>query len=210
MKLTGTTKWFWIACGYEAALLVLAVALAFVFRLPIAELWTVTGTGYIVGVVAALPLLAAFVVSMRVSVGPLASIRRFLEGFVRPLFGQWTVGQLLLISALAGLGEEFLFRGVIQHGLTTWLGMPWALVTASILFGLCHYISTPYAVAATLVGAYLGIEFVWTGSLFAPALTHALYDLLALLYFLRFTRPHEMQRDSKAEPPRTGWSPADQ
>lgn len=208
MKLTGTTKWFWIACGYEATLLILAMVLGLLFRLPIAELWTVTATACIVGVVAALPLLAAFAVSMRATAGPLASIRRFLEGFVRPLFGQWTVGQLLLISGLAGLGEEFLFRGVIQHGLTAWLGVPAALAIASALFGLCHYISTPYAVAATLVGAYLGIEFVWTGSLLAPTLTHALYDLLALLYFLRYTRPSGTQQNVEAAC--TGDTPAGQ
>ena len=77
--------------------------------------------------------------------------------------GECTVADLALISLLAGLGEELLFRGLIQDGLVGWLG-PWpALVLTSVLFGLMHPITPGYAVLATLAGAYLGWVYLATG-----------------------------------------------
>jgi len=65
--------------------------------------------------------------------------------------------QLLVISALAGIGEEALFRGVVQAAIGQWSGLPWlGLLVASVLFGLAHMITATYAVVAALIGAYLG------------------------------------------------------
>ena len=42
-----------------------------------------------------------------------------------------------------------------------------------------------YALIATLIGAYLGILWIAIGNLLAPIATHAVYDFVALAYFLR-------------------------
>ena len=53
----------------------------------------------------------------------------------------------------AGIGEELLFRGVVQALLERWLG-PWiALGVASILFGLVHALTPTYALLAAFAGA---------------------------------------------------------
>ncbi len=97
-----------------------------------------------------------------------------------------------LIAAAAGLGEELLFRGLLQHGLAGWLAPPWgvwiALLAASLAFGCCHLLSTTYAVLAALIGLYLGLLLMFSGSLLAPALAHGLYDFVALVYLLRDAR----------------------
>ena len=64
-----------------------------------------------------------------------------------------------------------------------------ALVLASVLFGACHFVNWAYAVTATLLGLYLGVLWLFTGNVLAPAVTHAVYDFVAVVYFLRICRP---------------------
>ena len=88
-----------------------------------------------------------------------------------------SVWQLLLLSAAAGLGEELLFRGVIQEEL--------GLGVASVLFGLMHGPTRelwPLAIWAAAMGAVLGVLYQVSGNLFVPSLSHALYDGAALVY----------------------------
>jgi uncharacterized protein len=45
-----------------------------------------------------------------------------------------------------------------------------------------------YAIIAAFIGAYLGLLWIWTGNLLTPMITHAVYNFVALVYFLRFYR----------------------
>lgn len=81
-----------------------------------------------------------------------------------------------------------LFRGFVQGGLTRLLGPVLAVSIASRLFGLVHWVNAAYAVLAGLIGVYLGVEWLLSGNLLAPILTHGIYDFLALLDCLRAHR----------------------
>ena len=94
-----------------------------------------------------------------------------------------------MISLLAGLCEESLFRGVIQAKLAGSVGPMPAIILASLLFGLCHFVNWAYAIVAAAIGFYFGLIWQFTGNLLPPITTHALYDFAALVYFLRFRRP---------------------
>ncbi|MFV8571607.1 CPBP family intramembrane glutamic endopeptidase [Marinobacter sp. SBS5] len=97
---------------------------------------------------------------------------------------RWPV--LLLLSLLAGVGEELLFRGAIQGWLLQHTG-PWtAVIAASLLFGLVHYVSFTYFVMATGLGLVLGTAYQLSGSLTMVMVWHAVYDLLALYFLLNF------------------------
>ena len=96
---------------------------------------------------------------------------------------------MALIALSAGVGEEMLFRGVLQSSLGAWLGIGWGLAVASILFGLLHPISIPYIFVTIAVGFYLGAEFLLTGNLLTVMVTHALYDFILMAYLLRIHRP---------------------
>ena len=63
-----------------------------------------------------------------------------------------------------------------------------ALVMASLLFGAFHLLTWTYAIIAAFIGAYLGLLWIWTGNLLTPMITHAVYDLAALVYFFRVYR----------------------
>jgi membrane protease YdiL (CAAX protease family) len=90
------------------------------------------------------------------------------------------------------LGEELLFRWAIQGGLAAWFDSPsgqvLAVVIAAVLFGLCHFLNLAYAAVTFVIGIYFGGLMSWSGTWLAPALTHAAYDFLALVYLTRWPR----------------------
>jgi membrane protease YdiL (CAAX protease family) len=141
------------------------------------------------GLIATGPLLLALWTIDRVPLAPLRSLRRIAEELLPQMFAGASVLQLAVVSLAAGVGEELLFRGLVQGGLSRLIGDPagpWiALAVASLLFGVCHWLNTTYAVAAALAGLYFGLLFWLTGSLWTPLVAHAAYDFLALLYLVR-------------------------
>ncbi|MXR40006.1 CPBP family intramembrane metalloprotease [Halobaculum sp. WSA2] len=82
------------------------------------------------------------------------------------------------------VGEELLFRGVVQGELRRALGPAGAIAGASLLFGLLHYVAgtgTPaeklvyVAVAATL-GIGLGALYEYTDTIVVPIVVHGAYN----------------------------------
>jgi hypothetical protein len=101
------------------------------------------------------------------------------------MFGGASVAQLAAVAIAAGFGEELLFRGLVQAGISDFLGVTIGLAVASVLFGVCHWLNTTYAILAMLAGAYFGLLLVATGNILTPIVAHAAYDFLALSYLVR-------------------------
>ncbi|MBI4326470.1 MAG: CPBP family intramembrane metalloprotease [Chloroflexi bacterium] len=191
MKSTDRQRLFFLACLFEALLVLVAAGIGWPLQQPLpANLhWSLNDAA--LGIAAAIPMFLLLRGLLRSSHRSLVPTRVFLETVVRPVFGQWSLAQLILISILAGVCEEILFRGVLQAGLTGPIGPAWALAVTSGLFGLCHLITWMYAVIAGLMGAYLGFLFLGSGNVLAPMVAHALYDFVALVYFLRVHRSEQ-------------------
>lgn len=172
-----------IACEGGLGLVALAVGW-FLTRPPHEQFaWTAVGGGQ--GLLAAVPMLAALWMTTRWPIGPLESLGQLVKRLVVPMFRNCTTLDLLLISAAAGLGEELLFRGVVQVGIEQFTHLPWlAVLLAGALFGLAHPISTSYVVVAGLIGVYLGWLLVATGNLLVPIVAHGAYDFFALVYLV--------------------------
>jgi uncharacterized protein len=120
-------------------------------------------------------------------------VRRLVDLVVEqlgPALATRSAAQLALLAALAGIAEEFLFRGVIQAALTHWLPEITALFLASALFGLAHFVTPTYALLAAGAGLYLGTLYLLQGNLLVPVVAHAVYDFVALLYLVRRYRGH--------------------
>jgi membrane protease YdiL (CAAX protease family) len=118
-------------------------------------------------------------------------IRDSLSGHMRQLHRfandySWPV--LITLAVLAGVGEELLFRGAVQGWLIRHLNDGLAILAASLLFGLVHYLSFTYFIMATGLGLVLGIVYWLTDSLLTVMVWHGVYDMIAL-YSLRH-HPH--------------------
>ncbi len=188
------------AVGFELALGALAMVLGWLFDFDASQrliprngtMWL---TALAVGGGGALCMYGGIVAMDRHPRGPLVGLRRLVRHSVAPLFRNTSVVGLALISLSAGWGEELLFRGLVQDGIAQWLGPSEGpligLLAASVLFGLCHWLSPTYAVVTALIGLVLGASMMATGSLLAPMVMHALYDFLALCYLVHQVRPGE-------------------
>ena len=185
-----------IALAFEGGLGLLALIVCWwMDRWPLpgveftSDLWSVQAQAVLWGIVATVPMLAAMWIIDRFPVGPLAQLKTDFEQRIAPLFAGCSIVQLILISLFAGVGEEMLFRGLVQSGLDEWIDRPagpWlALGAASLLFGLAHMVSATYAVIAALIGAYLGILLIMTDNVLVPMVAHGLYDFVALVYLVR-------------------------
>lgn len=174
--------------------MVIAAGLGWVLQQPWwADMhWSLPDTA--AGLLASLPPFLLFLILLRSSCRPLMDIRSFLESELAPIFAGWSLARLAILSLLAGVGEEVLFRGVLQGWLSRAWGTVPGVITASILFGSAHPMSRAYILLAGLIGAYLGVLWLATGNLLAPVVTHASYDFIALVYFLRVYWPAHRPR----------------
>lgn len=193
-----------LAAVFEGGIAVVAVGLGWLVgqrplesfpRTPGAVVW-----GLAWGALATLPPAAGLWLCLKYPVGPLARLVRVVDELLVPLFRDCRLLELAMISVLAGLGEEMLFRGVIQQALEaglagplgTWIG----LAVAAVIFGLVHMVTPTYALLAFSIGLYLGT--IWIAgnyNLLVPITTHAVYDFFALVYLVRVRKRESTMDD---------------
>ncbi len=170
---------------YELALLVLALFWGSLFDRSVFAgfQWSFGVAG--LGIIGAVPPFVFFIWSLKTKWPLFTRHQELLEALLRPVFAKWSLPRLLLLSLCTGVAEEALFRGAIQGSLAERVGAAPALLLASLAFGAAHMITWTYAITAAVIGAYLGLLWIWTGNLLSPMMAHALYDFAALVYFLR-------------------------
>ena len=176
------------ALGFEGALAVLALLLALVFGL---QPWlNIDFSPGALGqsVAATVPMVAALLALMQFQWDWVRALRRIVEDHLLPLFSNAGPAAIFAVALMAGVGEELLFRGVIQAGLEGFIGPVTALVVASLLFGVAHALTTAYFILTCLMGFYLGWLYQATGNLLVPIMVHFLYDWIVLAWYLRGTQ----------------------
>jgi membrane protease YdiL (CAAX protease family) len=176
-----------IAVGY-ALLASLAVALTLSLRdgypWVYADPWVSWPPPLAFGASAGLGLVLALLVILgtRFTVARFAWAKR-LHLDLRPIAHGLTLWQIVVIAFFSSLGEELLFRGLLQPWLT--------LLPTAVLFGLCHQVPGEarwvWACWATVVGLAFGAIFALTGSLLGALLAHAVINAVNLV----FLRDHD-------------------
>ncbi|MDH3645472.1 MAG: CPBP family intramembrane metalloprotease [Gammaproteobacteria bacterium] len=173
------------ACFFESALLGVAYAAGWLAGFdPMATVAT-DAAAIILGLVAVMPMLILLWWGLQHPQGPIGRVTTLARDFVHQFLGGIGLPGFALISLLAGVCEEALFRGFLQ----TFVGMHSSevvgLLVAAVLFGLAHSVSVAYGVLATVIGVYLGLLFLLSGNLIVPVICHTVYDFIALAWLGR-------------------------
>lgn len=186
-----------MAVVVEGGIALLALGLAWVFSVSLREQfapWKVPFVQAVArGIAATLPMLAMFWILVNSKLPALVKLREQVEWLVREMFPAASVMQFAMIAALAGIGEELLFRGVLQTKLVQWTTPLTGLLLASLLFGFAHALSKLYFMFAIAVGFFLGWLALQYQDLIAPIVSHGLYDFLALVYLSKRTLPRQSE-----------------
>lgn len=92
---------------------------------------------------------------------------------------------LILVAVLPGIGEELVFRGILQKQLEAWTTRPVLSVwIAAIIFSGIHMQFEGFLPRVAL-GAVLGFVYLWSRNLWIPIIVHAVNNGLqvSVLYF---------------------------
>lgn len=80
---------------------------------------------------------------------------------------------LTLIAILPGIGEELLFRGIVQKQLSGWLKNPIAAIWISAFIFSAIHMQFEGFFPRVVLGAILGYLYHWTNNLWVPIIAHA-------------------------------------
>lgn len=169
--------------------MVLAIGLAaYLFFRPSITLlgnlgWSSVAFGVLGG---ALTYLVVFIITRQY----LLSLRsmRDLMLMLSSLFRNFSWPAIIFISAMAGISEELLLRGLLQHYLVEFTNPAFGIIVASLVFGLMHYLSRLYVVVTFALGLAFGVAYHVSDSLLLVIIAHAVYDVLAFALLVKY--PH--------------------
>lgn len=90
---------------------------------------------------------------------------------------------LLMIAVIPALGEEFLFRGVIQRIFIEWTkNIHWGILISALLFSAMHFQFYGF-LPRTMLGMLFGYLFVYSGSIWYPVIAHFFNNAMAVLVY---------------------------
>lgn len=102
--------------------------------------------------------------------------------------------QILYISLCAGIGEEILFRGVIQPYLGIWI--------TAIVFVAIHGYLNPFNIKLFLYGLYMTLAIVLIGyfaerfGLYSAMAAHAVIDIILLHQMSKMEIPETIEQEN--------------
>jgi membrane protease YdiL (CAAX protease family) len=93
------------------------------------------------------------------------------------------VFNIFLIGIIPAVGEELLFRGVVQRIFSEWTkNVHWGIWISAILFSALHFQFYGF-VPRAILGAIFGYLFVWSGNLWLPVLAHFINNTVAVIAY---------------------------
>lgn len=132
-----------------------------------------------------------------------------LEGITKYLTTFQTPGQLLMaflvIAIIPAIGEETLFRGILQRNLSYWTGnIHVGIWLAAALFSAIHVQFLGFF-PRMLLGALFGYLYLWSGNLWIPILAHFVNNgFTVLMVYLHQQKVTSMNIDDTESVPLAG------
>jgi membrane protease YdiL (CAAX protease family) len=184
-----------LAAVFEGGLVFVALALGLMFRVDAFAEFRIETTAVVLGLAAALPPFLLLVAADYFRFSALERIKRIVLQLLGPSLVACRWYELAFVAALAGFGEELVFRGVLQRLFERWLdfggwGPIAGLIASNVIFGLLHALTPTYAILAAGMGIYFGVllDANHPPNVVAPMLAHGVYDYLAFVLLRRAAR----------------------
>lgn len=90
---------------------------------------------------------------------------------------------ILIVAVIPSIGEELLFRGILQKIFIRWTKSTFAgVLITSLTFAFLH-LQFLSVLPRFVLGMVLGYMFVWTKSLWMPIIAHFVNNALAVIYY---------------------------
>lgn len=182
-------RWLHNAWPYPALLVFQKLFLADVVLYCFLVVRKVEGAGYCL-----VPKWSALITGLRewLFYAPIAIVIGEATGFIHFHAGlpplSKIVAAALITFLLIAIPEELFFRSVLQNFLETRFGRNFALVLASLLFGLSHFnhgasFNWRYVLLAAIAGIFYGRAWRQERQIFAALVTHTGIDVVWSLWF---------------------------
>ena len=109
-----------------------------------------------------------------------------MEAFLKPGGAGGLVFNILVIAIIPAVGEELIFRGLIQKLLTRWFANPhWAIIITAFFFSAIHFQFLSF-VPRFFLGLVLGYLFYWSGSIWLTILVHFINNAIATVFYFYY------------------------
>lgn len=173
----------------EGGLAVLAFVIGyFIHFSPVRTLkWSITDV--IWGLTATIPMLVLYVFMDRSHAEPFRKIRNLVQFFVDTFLSRCSTLQVILICALAGIGEELFFRGILHDAIAYKIGGTTGLIIGILIsaffFGISHAATFTYCILAFFISLYFSWLLIFFDNILVPITTHAVYDYCVIHYLLQ-------------------------
>lgn len=121
--------------------------------------------------------------------GACTGLAEYLVLRISPVYPAFSIQELALnlfyMLFFVGLGEELLFRGLIQNDLTRLFGWQWGLPATAALFSIMHltWRSVPELIFVFIAGLIFGGLYLKTKSLFLPILAHGMNNVMLVAVY---------------------------
>ncbi|WP_189575243.1 CPBP family intramembrane glutamic endopeptidase [Marinobacter zhanjiangensis] len=164
---------------FQAGIVLLGLLPLLVFNIPVATHGLTAGDYLFWGTLAGLLTYGVLLILSLVDALSSDSLMKHIRELHRFVCSQrWSV--LVGLAVLAGIGEELLFRGVIQGWVSQHLGVVAGILAGALVFGLAHAMSLAYFLVASALGVVFGVAYAVTDSLQLVMVWHAVYDLVVI------------------------------
>lgn len=175
------THFLLLATSFEGGLIVVAYLLGWWLEIDPLAAFSLRADALALGLLGTLLLMIFFGIFYRLPMPEFQKIKRLLIDTLGGVLSSCRWYELAYVAILAGIGEEILFRGVLQPWMEEIWGRFPALLVSNLLFGLAHSVTPLYAVLAALTGLYLGwiLDAGGERNLLVPIVVHTAYDLAA-------------------------------
>lgn len=107
------------------------------------------------------------------------------QGIIEAILQMDNAGEFVLafvtVALIPAVGEELLFRGVVQQQLVRWQRRPQLAIWLTALFFSAMHMQFEGFFARLLLGAVLGYLYHWRGNLWLPILGHLCFNGLQVV-----------------------------